>query len=54
MVTYKINRRLLALMLMIITMFFLCFLVDFGRKLGSIDEKLGSKDLADFNWAYAR
>jgi hypothetical protein len=52
--TFKINRGLLLIVLMLLTTVSLCFFVDFEKKLAGLDKQLGNKDLADFNWTFAR
>jgi hypothetical protein len=51
---YKICRSLMIIMLMVITTVSFCFFVDFREKLAGLEKKLGNKDLADFNWTFAR
>jgi hypothetical protein len=51
---YKQNRHFFLITLMIVMTVFLLFYVDWGRKLDGLNKNLGNKDLADFNWTFAR
>jgi hypothetical protein len=48
------NRSFFLIILMIATTVFLLVNVDWGRKLDGLNKNLGNKDLADFNWTFAR
>jgi hypothetical protein len=54
MVTIKINHRLLMLVLTMMTSLFLCFGVNWGEKLNGLEKKLDHRDLAEYNWTFAR
>jgi hypothetical protein len=51
---YRISRNLILLLLMLTVTAILFFCVDFKENLSGLDKELGRKDLADFNWAFAR